>query len=192
MRHSILTEKLARRGQHVMREYIVNPLHLLRVEDVMETDVPTVPSSLRVDTLFRQLANGDPVLGRRQAWPIVDDAGRLVGILTRGDLLAALDSTDQEPEAQCVLDAGTARPFVAYQDELLEEATARMLRHDVGRLPVVSRDNPAQLVGYLGRESVMAAWFLVAREERERDPGWLSEGLTRIRGMMKRVLVRHH
>src|SRR5437762_2076660 len=36
MKRSILTEKMARRGHHVMREYIVNPLHLLRVADVME------------------------------------------------------------------------------------------------------------------------------------------------------------
>src|SRR5437899_2955714 len=36
MKRSILTEKLARRGQHVMREYIVNPLHVLRVAEVME------------------------------------------------------------------------------------------------------------------------------------------------------------
>src|SRR6185436_14396492 len=48
MKRSILTEKMARRGHHVMREYIVNPLHLMRVADVMEKDVPTVPASLPV------------------------------------------------------------------------------------------------------------------------------------------------
>jgi CBS domain-containing protein len=192
MRHSILTEKLARRGQHVMREYIVNPLHLLRVEDVMETDVPAIPASFRVDALLRQLANSDPVLGRRQAWPIVDDGGHLTGVITRGDLMAALESADAEPEAKGVLEVGTARPIVTYEDELLEEATAKMLQHNVGGLPVVSRADDTELVGYLGRSSIMQAWFHVAREERERDPGWLSGGFGVVRGMLKRVLVRRH
>src|SRR5207249_9820172 len=71
MKRSILTEKMARRGHHVMREYIVNPLHLVRVGDVMEKDVPTVPPGLAVDGLFQRLAEEDPVIARRQEWPIV-------------------------------------------------------------------------------------------------------------------------
>ncbi|HEX4628160.1 MAG TPA: chloride channel protein, partial [Gemmatimonadales bacterium] len=81
MKRSILTEKVARRGHHVMREYSVSPLHRLRVADVMDKDVPTVPADFPVDTLFLRLAETDPVLARRHAWPIVDDAGRLVGLV---------------------------------------------------------------------------------------------------------------
>src|SRR6059058_3354087 len=73
MKRSILTEKVARRGYHVMREYIVSPLHQLRVADVMERDVPTVPASMPLAALFARLAELDPVLGRRQAWVLVDD-----------------------------------------------------------------------------------------------------------------------
>jgi predicted transcriptional regulator len=122
----------------------------------------------------------------------VDDAGRLTGIITRGDLMTALESADGEPQAKRVLDVGTAQPIVTYQDELLEEATSKMLQHDIGGLPVVSRDDPAELVGYLGRSSIMRAWFHVAREEQDRHPGWLSEGFTVMRGMLKRVLGRPH
>src|SRR3989441_365883 len=149
MKRSILTEKVARRGHHVMREYIVSPLHQLRVADVMEQDVPTVPASLPVDTLFVHLAALDPLLARRQAWPIVDDGGRLVGMLTRGDLVLALEQV--EADGQTVLDAGTRSLILTYPDELLEQATQKMLEHDIGRLPVVSREGPTRLVGYLGR-----------------------------------------
>src|SRR5205085_1410150 len=61
LRRSILTEKIARHGHHVMREYIVNPLHLVRVGDVMEKNVPTVPAGLAVDGLFQRLAEEDPI-----------------------------------------------------------------------------------------------------------------------------------
>ncbi|HYK83565.1 MAG TPA: chloride channel protein [Gemmatimonadales bacterium] len=172
MKRSILTEKVARRGHHVMREYGVSPLHKVRVAEVMERDVPTVPATLPLDTLFLRLAEVDPVLGPRDAWPIVDDAERLVGILTRGDLVRALDRVDDTSPS--VLDAGTRALIVTYPDELLEEATAKMLERGIGRLPVVSRADPQRLVGYLGRTGVMAAWLHAAREETTREPGWLA------------------
>jgi CBS domain-containing protein len=187
MKRSILTEKVARRGHHVMREYSVSPLHQLRVADVMETGVPTVPADLPLETLFLRLVELDPVLGRRQAWPVVDDAGRLAGLVTRGDLVRALD--DPASEHRTVLDAGTRSVVVTYPDELLDQAIAKMLDHDVGRLPVVSRDDPTRLVGYLGRSGVMAAWLHAAREERLRETGWLTEQLQALRGRLRQALA---
>jgi len=177
MKRSILTEKMARRGHHVMREYIVNPLYLMRVADVMEKDVPTVPASLPVAGLFQRLADEDPVMARRQEWAVVDDAERLVGLVTRGDLVRALDRDDGE--AATVEELGSRRLVVTHADELLEEATAKMIAHDIGRLPVVDRDDPSRLVGLLGRAGVMAVWLHASREEHTRDSGWLSSRLRR-------------
>jgi chloride channel protein, CIC family len=187
MRRSILTEKVARRGHHVMREYGVSPLHLQRVAEVMETNAPVIPANLQVDGFFQRLADQDAVLGRRQDWPIVDDAGRLVGLITRGDLVRALEREGSENDT--VLDAGSTRLVVAYEDELLEEATAKMLEHDIGRLPVVRRDDPAKLVGFLGRAGVMTALLQATREERVRDPGWLSARLQFLRARVARLLA---
>jgi chloride channel protein, CIC family len=184
MKRSILTEKMARRGYHVMREYIVNPLHLMRVAEVMEKDVPTVPASLPVNGLFERLADEDPIMARRQEWPVVDDAERLVGLVTRGDLVRALDREDGENAT--VMDLGSRRLVVTHPDELLEEATGKMIAHDIGRLPVVDRDDPRRLVGLLGRAGVMAVWLHATRDEHARDSGWLTRGLkglsTRLRG----------
>ncbi|HEY3280331.1 MAG TPA: chloride channel protein [Gemmatimonadales bacterium] len=186
MRRSILTEKVARRGHHVTREYSVSPLHLQRVAEVMETDVPVIPADLPVDGFFQRLADQDAVLGRRQDWPIVDDAGRLVGVITRGDLVRALDR--EESEEETLLDVASGGLVVAYPDELLEEATAKMLEHDIGRLPVVRRDDPTRLVGFLGRAGVMAVLLHATREERVRDPGWLSARLQFLRARVARAL----
>ncbi len=182
MKRSILTEKVARRGHHVMREYSVSPLHLLRVGDVMDKDVPTVPASLPVDTLFHQLADLDPQLARQQAWPIVDDSDRLVGVLTRGDLARRLERAAMDGDvAESVLDAGTKPPIVTYPDELLDQAMDQMLAHDIGRLPVVDRDDPGRLVGFLGRTEVLSAWRHVAREDRVRESGWFTRSWRKLR-----------
>src|SRR5437773_3270410 len=179
MKRSILTEKMARRGHHVMREYIVNPLHLLRVADVMERNVPRVPASLPVNGLFQRLADEDPVLARRQEWLVVDDAERLVGLVTRGDLVRALEREDGE--AETVSDLASTRLVVAHPDELVEEATAKMIAHDIGRLPVVDRADPTRLLGLLGRAGVMTVWLHASRDEQQRDSGWLSRRLKTLR-----------
>ena len=188
LRRSILTEKIARHGHHVMREYIVNPLHLVRVSDVMEKNVPTVPAGLAVDGLFQRLAEEDPIIARRQEWPVVDDAGRLVGLVTRGDLVRALEREDSDGET--LLDLGSRQLVVAHADELLEEATAKMIEHDIGRLPVVDRDDPGHIVGLLGRAGVMAVWLYSTREEQMRDSGWLSTRLKGLRGRIREARSR--
>src|SRR6266480_1335619 len=172
-------QMLVARGHHVMREYIVNPLHLMRVADVMEKDVPTVPASLPVDGLFQRLADEDPVMARRHEWAVVDDAERLVGLVTRGDLVRALEREDSE--GATILDLGSRRLVVTHADELLEEATAKMIANDIGRLPVVDRADPTRLVGLLGRAGVMAVWLHATREEQTRDSGWLSKFAKRVR-----------
>ncbi|MGH7605709.1 MAG: chloride channel protein, partial [Gemmatimonadales bacterium] len=187
LKRSILTEKVARHGHHVMREYIVNPLHLLRVADVMDTEVPTVPAGLPIDGLFQRLADEDPVLALRQEWPIVDDAGRLMGLVTRGDLVRALER--EATEGAPVLDLGSRRLVVAYADELLEEATAKMIAHDIGRLPVVDRADPTRLLGLLGRAGVMSVWLHATRED-QRDAGWLTARLRVLRSRVARALSR--
>ena len=72
-----------------------------------------------------------------------------------------------------VAEAGTQNLIVTYPDEILHDAVIKMVRNDVGRLPVVSRRTPHQLVGYLGRSAVMTARLRRLEEEHEREPGWL-------------------
>jgi CBS domain-containing protein len=71
-----------------------------------------------------------------------------------------------------VLDAGTRNVVVTYPDESVQDAAAKMLRHNIGRLPVVERREPARVLGYLGRQGVMAARLRRLDEEDVREPGW--------------------
>ncbi len=172
LRRSILTEKVARHGHHLMREYSADPLEMQRVSEVMITRVPTVPAETRVQEVADRIEQGDEWLVHHHALLIVDRDGNLVGVITRGDEARAL-RTDPTG-SMTVLEAGTHRPIVTYPDETVYAAVVEMLEHDVGRLPVVSRENPRRLVGYLGRASVFTALLRQIEEERERKPGWLA------------------
>ena len=170
LRRSILTEKVARRGFHVTREYSVDPLAVLRVGEVMDRNPPTVPAQMKVSELSDLIANRHPELSHRQGTLIVDDEGKLAGIITRGDLVRALDKSSN---AGTVLEAGTRHLIVTFPDEILHDAVTSMVHHDIGRLPVVQRDNPQQIVGYLGRASIMTARLRRHEEENRREAGWL-------------------
>ena len=172
LRRSILTEKVARRGHHIFREYTVDPFAVHRVGEVMDRDVPAIPTGTSVRALADRLRR-EPELARRQGTPIVDARGRLVGIITRSDLMRALDA--DPAGATAVLDAGTREPIVAYPDELIRDAVDRMLQNGIGRLPVVDRGEPRRLVGYLGRSGVLAARRRLLDEESVRERGAFAE-----------------
>jgi H+/Cl- antiporter ClcA len=163
MRRSILTEKLARRGHHITREYSIDPFELARVRDVMDTEVPSVPANMKLSELSDRIALGDTDLSRRQGTLIVDDQDRLVGIITRGDIVRALRQK-QNPE-MTVAEAGSVDLVVAFPDEPLYAALTKMLERDVGRLPVVERSNPGCVVGYLGRAAILSARMKFHEEE---------------------------
>ncbi|HEX8181141.1 MAG TPA: chloride channel protein [Pyrinomonadaceae bacterium] len=169
LRRSILTEKVARRGYHITREYSIDPLAVLRVGEVMDTSVPTVPATMKVTELSDRIAHHDPLLTKRQGIPIVDEEGQLAGIITRGDVLQALEQGTKG--GTTVLAAGSRDLVVTYPDESLHEAVTKMLRNDIGRLPVVSRANERELLGYLGRASIMAARLRRLEEEQVREQG---------------------
>ena len=171
-RASIMTEKLARRGLHIHQDYEADVLQQMRVEETMDKEIPTLPADMRVSELSDRIARRDPEVTRHQGMVILDSDGKLAGIITRGDVLRALD---KDPLGSLsVLEAGTHNVIVTYPDELLHEASAKMLRQNIGRLPVVDRNDPGRVVGYLGRPGIMAARLRRLEEEHVREPGWIA------------------
>jgi len=170
-RASIMTEKLARRGLHIHQDYEADVLQQMRVAETMDQEVPKLPADMKVSELSDRIARRDPEVSRHQGMVVLDAAGKLVGLITRGDVLRALD--EDEAGTMTVLDAGTRNVIVTYPDELLHDASAKMLRNNIGRLPVVDRKDPQRVVGYLGRPGIMAARLRRLDEEHVREPGWI-------------------
>lgn len=171
MRDTIMTEKLARRGLRVPQEYEADVLRQVTVGSMMDPAPMTLASSLTVQQLADHIARGEAAYVRHQAFPIVDEHGRLSGIITRGDLLRALETTSGESLSVC--QAGTQTLVVTYPDEMLHDALHKLLAHDIGRLPVVKREAPQQLVGYLSRGAILRARQSKLHEEQVREPGWI-------------------
>jgi chloride channel protein, CIC family len=170
---SIMTEKLARRGLYIHQDYEADVLQQMTVAETMDKEAPTISADMRVGELSDRITRHDPEVSRHQGLLVVDEKGKLVGIITRGDVLRALD---KDPGgSQTLLAAGTRQVIVTFPDERLAEASAKMLRNNVGRLPVVNRKDPREIVGYLGRPGIMAAHLRRLEEEHVREPGWIRQ-----------------
>lgn len=173
LKRSILTEKLARRGQHIAREYSVDVFELMRVGDVMDIDPPLVRDNISLTAFSAQIAKGDPAVSRRQASIVLDAESKLAGIITRGDVIRA----QALPGAGefSVADAATRNVRIAYVDETLHDVIGRLLQQDIGRFPVVTREDPRTVVGYLGRAGILAARQRYYHEEEIRERGFSRE-----------------
>jgi H+/Cl- antiporter ClcA/CBS domain-containing protein len=163
MRRSILTEKLARRGHHLVREYRTDPFALTRVAEVMTTDVDTVPASMTLHQAVSFLTN--PAT-RHPTFPVVDENMRVLGVI---DPPAVLRWRRRGEHRRATLDklvTGT-NVVVAYPDEFLEQLAEKLNSVNVSHLPVVTRDS-GQLVGYIGWKDVMRVRLKLRSEEQSR------------------------
>lgn len=170
-RSSIMTEKLARRGLHVHQEYEADVLAQANVSETMEKDAPVIPEGTKVGEVAERIARHDPAVARYEAMLIVDSAGKLKGIVTRGDILRALDKDSSG--GTTVEQAGSTKLVVTYPDELVSEAAAKLLQFEIGRLPVVDPNDERKILGYFNRAAILAARLRRLRDEHMREQGWL-------------------
>ncbi len=161
MRHSIMTEKIARRGTPVSAEYAVDYLDTLRVRDRAARDAVTLRADRRLDEVRAWLASGGT--GRHhQGFPVLDADDRLVGVVTRRDLLDDRPAGDRR-----IRELIRRPPAVVFDDSSLRDAADHMVRENVGRLPVVTRDAPRTVRGIITRSDLLAAHQRRLQEQHE-------------------------
>jgi len=145
MRNTIMTEKLARRGVRVPAEYAADFLDLINVADACTTEVVAVDAD-------EPIARLHTIGVAHQGFPVVDKTVGLIGIVTRRDYLDG-SRPDDTPVRALI----TRPPAVIFLDNSLREAADQMVRENVGRLPVVSREHPGRLVGIITRSDLLRA-----------------------------------
>jgi H+/Cl- antiporter ClcA len=165
LRRSILTEKVARRGYHLSREYATDPLEILFVREVMRTSVAALAADAPYDILRRTL-RGDSPRGKQRLYPVVRDEQQLVGVVTRGDLRALVDKVNGQETALASILKTT--PVVAYPDESLRMIAYRMAETGLTRFPVVSRER-GQLIGMIALTDLLKARALNLEAEQRRE-----------------------
>ena len=150
LKRSILTEKIARRGQHVVREYSIDPFELMRVSEVMVREVDTLPADMPID---EAVAFFSSAARRHKSYPLIDAAGQVAGMVARADVLRW---RAESPHGEEILfDRISDRSLdVGHPDEPVSHLADRMVLADVGRVPIVERDTQ-RLVGLVSRKDLL-------------------------------------
>ena len=161
LRRSMLTEKIARRGQHITREYGIDPYELTRVGDVMAREVDRLAADLPLADAVHVLEQG-----RHRVYPIVDEGGRPIGLASRADALAWQneDIDVSETVGERVSDASLP---LLHPDDVLSRALDVMLATDQGRITVTDPVS-GELVGLLTRKDLLRVRAATAAGEGER------------------------
>jgi chloride channel protein, CIC family len=164
LKRSILTEKVARRGHHVLREYIVDPFETMRVAEIMAKPVDTLSAAITVEEAVAFFTA--PNATRHKSYPVIDQSGRLTAMVSRADTLrwtmkgwVAGRSLGEQLEGQDTL--------IGYDDELVGSLADRMAAADVGRVPILRRADDT-LIGLVARRDLLRVRASVVRHERER------------------------
>jgi len=151
MSHTIMTEKIARRGVHVPQGYAADPLERMRVSEAASSPVITLPAAQTVEQARLWIESGAEGSGH-QGFPVVDSGGGVIGMLARRDI------GDRRHDPQKRLgELAKSKPAVAFSDDTLVHAARLMMRLGVGRLPVVERSAPSKPVAILTRGDILAA-----------------------------------
>jgi H+/Cl- antiporter ClcA/CBS domain-containing protein len=151
MRNSIMTEKIVRRGARVPSEYSADFFSQVAVKEVAASTVHSLRAAQTLGDVLRAMAGAGPGTSH-QAWPVLDEKGYVLGVLSRRDLLdPKLDQNT--PIAQLI----RRPPAVVFPDSTLREAADLMVSEDIGRLLVVQRDAPLKPIGIVTRSDLLKA-----------------------------------
>jgi CBS domain-containing protein len=166
LKRSILTEKVARRGFHLSREYSVDPLEILFVREVMRSDVVVLPERSKVGEVLNALEVEHPQ--KQRLLPVVSLEGTLVGVLTRKDIRERIE-TDGDAVLQLAL-GDLVRPSTVETnpDEILRVVVYRMAEKSVTRMPVVERST-GKFLGLISLDDLLKARARHLEEERRRE-----------------------
>lgn len=161
---SILTEKVARRGVHVSREYSVDPLEVIPVNAVMHTDIVMVPAHTSVEEVARLAPEKT---SKYVGYSLVREGGKVAGFVTKEEIVAYL-ADGGDPKA-AILDISSVPPVHLYPDHPCRVGARYLAELDVEALPVVSPRDASHYVGLFSRESLFEARVQAMQDEQDRD-----------------------
>ena len=161
MRNTIMTEKIARRGVRVPTEYAADYLEQVLVRDACTRDVVSLRTKDALGDVRHWMQSGRGE-AQHEGYPVVDDTGRVRGLVTRRMLL-----DPAEPGNRRIGELSLRPPMVVHEHHSLREAADHMVAENVGRLIVVGVDAPHPLVGIITRGDILSAHARRLKEAHE-------------------------
>ena len=162
MRRSILTEKIARRGRHILQEYTVDPHEFLQAEQVMTPDPAVLPGAMSIKDAVAYFEDG----ATHRTYPVVDDGGRLVAMVSRSDALR-WQVEGELPETSLAEVLSDASQPIAYLHSPIGEVADLMVESGVGRIPIVEAGTD-RVLGILSRHDLLKVRSARKRAEVDR------------------------
>ena len=166
LKRSILTEKIARRGFHLSREYSVDPLEILFVREVMRTSIVALRGSQPLSDAAI-CAKPDHTNRGQHLYPVLRDDQQLVGVVTRRDIARAI--TENRSGGTPLYELARADAAIAYRDEPLRVVVNRMAETGYTRMPVLASVDDRSVVGMISLEDLLHARARNLAEERHRE-----------------------
>ncbi|WP_265919243.1 chloride channel protein [Cupriavidus nantongensis] len=163
MKRSIMTEKIARRGLHIYREYSVDPLERAHVDELMTREVVAIDADLPVaDAMVRYFGEH----AAHRAYPVVAD-GRVLGMLERAAIRGL--AAGEVPPGLCCRDLLGSPAHVLLPGQTARAAAGSMAALSVARLPVVESVETMRLAGIVSLRDLLRPSGHVFHEESRRE-----------------------
>jgi len=127
-------------------ELTIDILENAYVRDAMSVDVMPVHPPNSVQTVMNLIYKYGHI-----GYPVIED-DRLVGIVTFKDAERIPPEDREETSVNQIM---TTSLIVTYPDESLEAALRKLILNNIGRLPVVDRDDPSKILGILTKSDII-------------------------------------
>ncbi|MCC9310264.1 chloride channel protein [Kitasatospora sp. RB6PN24] len=165
LKRSVLTEKIARRGLHLTREYSTDPLETFFAAEVMRRTPRTLAADQPLDAALLDALLDEAVTGRGdRLLPVTGADGTLVGTATRPELLAL----GRRPAGPA-----TVRQVVVtvHPGDTLRDVAYRFAEHGITSAPVVepTAAGAGRLVGVITVSDLLHARLHDLTEEHHRQ-----------------------
>jgi CIC family chloride channel protein len=187
LKRSVLTEKIARRGLHLTREYSTDPLETFFAREVMTTDPVVLPAAATIGDLLPVAVGGTtrlsplldasapttppcPVLGASSLtaalYPVLDASGAVTGVVTHRELIAA---AGREPASRTVGELARPPKTLIRADQTLREVANAFAVSGTTRAPVIDPHDPGRLLGMVSLSQLLHARRTDHHEEHHRE-----------------------
>ena len=146
---NIYTLKLLKRGIRIKYNYYTDLYDDIEVREVMNFNVATIDEEMHIFDLLEKIE-----MEQHMGYPVLNKEKELIGIVAFSDVRKAVVNGDHESLAR---DLCKRKLITSFPDETIHQVMIKMLRHDIGRIPVVDKKNPKKLIGIITRSDIVKA-----------------------------------